>query len=403
MRKTLKIAATATVTVMISALAACSSSGGSGDPSEGAGEPIVFAIMTSQSGALATLGIDEEFGIKAGVDLATDGTNEIDGRPIEFVVVDDKSDPGTVPGQTRKILQQNKPTIVFGNPSSAAAMASAQVLAEAQVPAIYTIAATADLTGFSPTTFRTSRDAAQEAQMGSQVVDIEEGETFLILAPDYAYGQSAAAAWQALLSEEGGEPASDPIFAPLDARDYTAVAERVRSADPDVLVVVTFAGSGGPTLWQNLGAAGVAEESEVVTLLPQVSTREAMGDVAPQLRYFAIYDPNLEGDLNQEFVEKFRELSDGQEPDIYAGDSGVAAMLAIEAIRKSGSTDPADISETLSGLSGESVKGAYEVRADDHTFLQSFYEASVGEDFKASIVATFPLEDSATPVTHPIE
>ncbi|MCH1881396.1 ABC transporter substrate-binding protein [Agrococcus sp. ARC_14] len=393
------VAALATTALLISA---CSGPATGGTGSDDAG-PIVLGIHSTSSGSLAALGPDFEYGVRAGVSLATDGTNEIDGREIQFVVLDDGSDAGAVPAQARGLLQQDQPDLVFGPMSSASAVSAAPIFADAQVPAIFSISATSDLTGFSPYTFRTSRDALQEAQMGAAVADIQAGESFLVLAPDYAYGQSAAAAWQENLTAAGGESVSEPIFAPLDSRDYTAVAERIRNASPDVLVVVTFAGSGGPTLWQNLGDAGIPDSSEVVTLLPQRDTIEAMGGVAPKLKYFAIYSASVPGDLNAQFVETFTELSGGIEPDVYAGDSGVAGMIAVQAIREAGTTDSESVTAALSNLTGESIKGEFEVRAEDHTFLQSFYEATVGADGAVTIVDTFTLEDSATPVISPIE
>lgn len=388
----------AAVGVLALTLTGCSGGGDAGSDGE---SPIVIGITTSQTGVFASLGIDHEFGIRAGVDLATDGTNEIDGRPIEFVVVDDGSDAGAVPAQVRGLIQQDQPDVVFGPLSSSGAVAAAPVLADAGMPAVFTIAATDELTGFSEYTFRTSRNAVQEAQLGATVADIGEGDSFLVLAPDYAYGQSAAASWQELLADNGGVAVSDPIFAPIDARDYTAVAERVRNAAPDLLVVVTFAGSGGPTLWQNLGDAGIADSSDIVTLLPQRATLEALGDLAPKLRYFAIYHQNVPGALNEEFVAKFMELS-GEEPDIYAGDSGVAGMMIVDALRAAG-TDSDALATELSGMTGESIKGPYEVRAEDHTFLQGFYEAAVAADGTVSIVKSYTLEESVIPVTKPIQ
>jgi branched-chain amino acid transport system substrate-binding protein len=386
----------------MASVAACGSSSGGGSGSSS--EPIVFAIQTSQSGTLASLGADEEFGIKAGVSMATKGTNKVDGREIKFVVVNDNSDPGAVPAQTRKLLQQDDPTIVFGPLSSAAALAAAPILADAKIPAVFTVAAADDLTGFSKYTFRTSRNAAQEAQMGSAVVGIKAGQSFQVLAPDYKYGQSAAAAWQTLLTKEGGKAVSGPVFAPLDARDYTAVAERVKAKKADVVVVVTFAGAGGPTLWRALNDAGVVDSSQVFTLLPQRATREAMGPVAGKLRFFAIYDPKIvDTELNKEFLTTFAKVSGGKQPDIYAGDSGVAGMLAVQAIEKAGSSDPEAIQKALSGLSGDSIKGPYEVRAEDHTMLQSFFEAKVGADFNATLVRAFPQQQSVTQVTTPIK
>jgi len=387
------------------ALGACGSSDDEGSAGANSGEPIKVAIMTHRSGALAPIGLDKEMGVKAGISLATDGTNEVAGRPIEFVIADDQSDPGQSPRIARQTLQQDKPDVVFGFDSSAAALASAPIMGDAGIPDVYTIAAADELTAFSPTTFRTSRNATQEAKIGAETVGIKSGETFMIVAPDYAYGQSAAKAWESILKEQGGKQLGGTIFAPLDARDYTSAVERVRSQKPDVLVVVTFAGTGGPRLFQAIESAKIADSSRVVTLLPQRPTREAMGPIARKIEYFAIYDSNLpQNDLNPRFVEEFKKLADGKEPDIYAGDSGVGGELIVEALKKTdGDTDPEKLRGALEGLAAEGIKGRYRVRPEDHTFLFSFYAAKLNDQLEAELVKEYDLEASEIPVTKKIE
>ncbi len=378
------------------------SNGGSGGGDDG---KIVFGIQTHETGALAAVGLDKVYGVEAGVDVATEGTNEVEGKKIEFVVADDGSDPGASPQVARQQIQQDKPDIVFGFDSSSSAVATAPITSDAGIPNIFPIASSDELTGFSKWVFRTSRNATQEAQMGATVAQIEPGESYMILAPDYAYGQSAAEAWDKLLTEQGGKALQKPLFAPLEGKDYTSVVERVRNADPDLLVVITFASASGPLLWQTINNAGIAESSEVVTLLPQAPVREAMGPIARKIRYFAIYDPELpDNPLNDEFVKKFSELSGGTAPDIYAGDAGVAGMMAVKALEKTGGdTDPEALAEALSEIEGEAVKGKYRNRAEDHTFLQTFYEAGLNPDLSAKSIKEFSLEDSEIPVENPID
>lgn len=402
-------ALTVAVLALSAGVAACGGDGGGGGEGGGgeggaSGEPITFGILTEKTGALAALGRDLEYGVKAGVSVATNGTNEVAGRPIEFVVGDNQSDSGEAPRVARQMLQQDQPDVVFNFGSSASALAAAPILADAEVIDIAPIAASDELTAFSPTSFRTSRNATQEAKMGAEVTDIQQGETFMILAPDYAYGQSAAKAWQELLTEQGGKMIGDIIYAPLEARDYTAAAERVRGQNPDKLIVVTFASTGGPRLFQAIDSAGITDSTEVITLLPQRPTREALGPVATEIKYFAIYDPNLpKNEINKQMIEVYREMAN-EPPDIYAGDSAVAGMMAVEAIRKTdGDTSSQALVGALEGIEGESVKGIYRVRPEDHLFLFSFYEAGLNENLEAQLIKEFPLEASEIPVTKTIE
>lgn len=376
------------------ALSACSGSAlsGGGDSDSG---PITLAILTSKTGALATYGPEKECGVKAGVALATNGTNEVAGRKIEFVVGDSKSDVGHATTVARQILQKEQPDIVFGFDTSDAALATAPIWRDAGIVDINPIAASDDLSNYSPTTFRVGRDSTQESLFGSAVVDIQEGETFQVLAPDYAYGQSAAAAWQKLLLDQGGTSAGEPVFAPHESTDYTGAVQKVMSRNPDKVVVVSFQSATAPLLWKSINSSGLADKSSLFTLLPRTDTRKGMGPVAQKLTFFAIYDPEIvETEDNREFLKEFARICDGKEPDIYAGDPGVAGQVAVQALKETnGSTDPDKLQKALEGLTGSGIKGPFEIR-EDHVFLGTFYAARVNEDFEAELIRELPMSAS---------
>jgi branched-chain amino acid transport system substrate-binding protein len=388
--------------IFVAALAGCSSNSSGGGDDEG---PIKFGILTEKTGPQASLSPDKEFGVKAGVALATNGTNEVAGRKIEFVVGDDRSDVSQAPTVTRRIVQQDKPAVMFGFSVSDAAVATAPIMADAKIPDIYTVSSTTELSNFADTTFRTSRDSQQEAKMFATVARIKEGETFQILAPDLAFGQATAEATEKLLEEQGGKAAGGIIYAPLEADDYTSAVERVRQRRADKIMVVTFTGPAGARLWQTIGRAGVADDAEIYTLLQQLPVREGMGPIAQKVNFFALYDPELvRSELNERFIAEFKKLSGGAPPDIYAGDAGTAGILAVEALKKTkGDTSPEKISEALEGMEGEGIRGRFTLRAEDHVFLQPFFEARLDDQFKAKLVRTFPPDAIDVPVYPPKE
>ena len=384
---------TAVVSASI-ALAGCSGNALNGQADEASG-PITLAILTSKTGALATYGPEKECGVKAGVAIATNGTNEVDGRKIEFVVGDSKSNVGHAITVARQILQKDQPDIVFGFDTSDAALATEPIWRDAGIVDINPIAASDDLSNFSPTSFRVGRDSTQEALIGSAVVDIQKGETFQVLAPDYAYGQSAAKAWQKLLIDQGGTPAGDPVFAPPESSDYTGPVQKVKSRNPDKVLVVSFQSATAPLLWKSIDNSGLADESFLVTLLPRKDTRRGMGAAAQKVTFFAIYDPNIvRTDENEKFLKEFDRICDGKTPDIYSGDAGVAGQLAVQALKATdGSADPKKLQDALEGLTGTGIKGPFEVR-DDHVFLGTFYSARVNAAFDAELIKELPMSAS---------
>lgn len=391
------------IAAMLLGLAACGSQSTSGGGGGGQKGPIKFALLSERTGPAAGLGFDKEYGVKAGVALATNGTNEVAGRKIEFVVGDNRSEVGQSPTVARQIIQRDKPAVVFGFDLSDSAVATAPIMRDAKIIDIYTIAATSELSNFSPTTFRTSRDSTQEAKVGSEVVKIKQGESFQVLAPDYAYGQATAKAWQKLLTDAGGKAAGEPLYAPLVANDYTSVVQRVKGNNPDKLIVVTFASASGPLLWKTITSAGLDNQMDIYTLLPQTPGRKGMGRIATKVKFFAIYDPNLlQTDKNKQFIEEFKKLAPGgKAPDVYAGDSAVAGQLAVAALKKTnGDTSPDKLRAALEGMKGDGIKGPYEVRKD-HILLSNYYAARVKPDGSAELVRELPIGVSAIPEVPP--
>jgi branched-chain amino acid transport system substrate-binding protein len=391
---------------MVGALvAACGgSSGSNGSDGTAAGKPIVFGIQTSRTGAIANEGFQQLYGIQAGVAAATNGTNEVAGHPIKFVTVNDGSDAGRAPQAARQMMQQDHPNVVFGFPLSSSALATANVSQDAHIPTFYTETASDDLTGYGPYVYRTARSATQEAQGYGLVANIQKGQRFLVLAPDYAYGQSVAAAIEETGKKAGGIEAGKPLYAPLDATDFTSVVAKAASLKPDVLVVAQFPGSSGPILWSAIDNAGLADSMSITTLLPEQPALKAMGSIVQKLHFFAIAVPQIpDNAMYAKVTEAYRKLA-GKDPDIYVADSANAGIIAVQALEKTGgNASGEELTKALDGLKGQGAKGDYEIRAEDHLLLQNFFEASIGGDGKVVVNKTFPIEQSDLPVTKTIK
>jgi ABC-type branched-subunit amino acid transport system substrate-binding protein len=158
-----------------------------------AGQDVVIGLMTDKSGALAIYGPSQTNGFYLGLEYATGGTMEVAGRPILVIEKDNASDPETGVNQARELIEAEGAEIIVGNISSGVALAVMPVVEENDVIFIAEPAAAPQITAdnFSPNTFRTSRTSYQDALvMGNGL--LEMGETFVQIAPDYAFGIGSA-------------------------------------------------------------------------------------------------------------------------------------------------------------------------------------------------------------------
>jgi branched-chain amino acid transport system substrate-binding protein len=97
---------------------------------------------------------------------------------------------------------------------------------------------------------------ADDAQAAAAVITAHDAgarRTFAVY-DDSAYGKGLAAAFQAAAERDGLSPVGSAEWDP-DARDYRALAARVRSTRPDAVYVGGYVTSNGPRLIRDLGAA----------------------------------------------------------------------------------------------------------------------------------------------------
>ena len=90
---------------------------------EGGGEPITIGVVTATSGPLATYGNAYLDGLEAGLDYATDGTGEVDGRAVELQVVDSAGAPEQAISAATELVGQGV-NILVGTVSSGVGVAA---------------------------------------------------------------------------------------------------------------------------------------------------------------------------------------------------------------------------------------------------------------------------------------
>jgi len=107
--------------VKASFLAACSvmlMAGCSGKSSGSSDDTIKVGVLASQTGALETYGKQTIQGFELGLEYATDGTNEVDGKKIEFIVEDTETKPDVAVKKATKLLEEDEVDFLVGSSSS---------------------------------------------------------------------------------------------------------------------------------------------------------------------------------------------------------------------------------------------------------------------------------------------
>lgn len=379
------------------ALAACApTTGGTTTPSEsGAAGPaeITVGVITSETGPLASYGEQYLDGFKAGLDYATDGTNEVNGTKITVDYRDDAGDPDTAVGAAKELIGAGV-NILAGSASSGVAAAVAEQAGQNKVLFVSGPAAADALTGINEYTFRSGRQSAQDVATAGTFLGDLEGKTVTVFAQNTAFGQGNEAAVKAILGTKGATVNS--VLVAEDVTEFTPFAQQVLAGSPD-LVFVAWAGATSGAMWQAMSQQGVFDAVPVVTGLGDSATFGAYGDASDKISFLNYYFPGApDNDVNAKMIELVEAA--GGTPDLFTPDGFNAAIMLVQAI-KEGKGDVDAMVASLEDFSFDGPKGKLTVRAGDHALIQDMYQVKLvadGGSFIPELIDTVPA-DEVTP------
>ncbi len=386
------------------ALAACGSPGSpgaAGEPgTEGVGEsrgsePIPVGLVYSKTGPLATYGQQYLEGFHAGLDYATDGTGQVDGRDIDVSEVDDAGDPAKAVAAATDLIGQGT-KVLAGSTSSGVALQVAPLAEENGVLFISGPAATDGLTGVNDHTFRSGRQTYQDILTAATFLGDVKGKKVTVFAQDSAFGQANVAAVEAVLGAQGATVTALPVNA--TATDLTPFARQAVDGAPDLLFVA-WAGANASQMWQSLQQQGAFEATTVVTGLDIKASYPAFGESAAQISFLShFFDGAGDNEAYNALAESLG--SAGEQVDLFTNDGFVAAQMVVHALSES--PDEVDgMVEALEGWTFEGPKGQLTIRAEDHAVLQPMFQARLvadGDGWRPELVETLEPDAVAPPV-----
>jgi len=393
MRVTKKLLLGTVVTTAALALAACAptAAGPGADASTGPAE-ITVGVITSETGPLAGYGKQYLDGFKAGLDYATDGTNQVNGTTLTIDYRDDAGDPDTAVGAAKELIGEGV-NILAGSASSGVALAIAEQAAQNKVLFLSGPAAADTLTGVNEYTFRTGRQSAQDVATAGTFLDDIEGKTITVFAQNSAFGQGNEAAVKAILGAEGATVNS--VLVAEDVTEFTPFAQQVLAGAPD-LVFVAWAGATSGAMWQAMSQQGVLDEIPVVTGLGDAATFGAYGEASEKISFLNHYfSGGPDNEVNSTMIELVEDA--GGTPDLFTPDGFNAALMLVHAIAE-GKGDVDAMIAALEGYTFDGPKGSITVRAGDHALLQEMYQVKLvadGGSFVPELVDTVPADEVA--------
>lgn len=379
--------------------AACGSSAAAGGSSTSGAAPVKVGMVYEKTGIYSAYAQEYQQGFTIGLDYATHGTGRVDGHKVD-VTWDDDADSATTAVTDFKSLAGAGDKIIGGSIDSGIATELAPLAAQNQVLYISGPAAADQLTGVNQYTFRSGRQTYQDVMAAKSFVDTAgPGQKIVVLAQDYAFGQSYVTDAKKVFGAIGDTV--KPVLVPLTTKDFTPTALQVKALQPN-LIFLAWAGTTGASLAQALDQQGDFAGTKVVTGLANIATYPFYGAAGTKFDYLSLYFYQASSNAPERFLVTQMKQRYHAVPDLFTPDGFVAAQMVAHAIAAGAGTNVPAMIKAMDGWRFLAPKGMQQIRASDHAMLQPMYQAQLtqqGTAWTPVLVKTLTGTETAPPVS----
>ncbi len=328
---------------------------------------------------------------KKGIELALEEINADGGvidRPLEFIFRDDQGDPGEAIKIAEELMTRDGTVMLTGSILSNVGLAIASLAAEKQwvYLASEPLADAVTWGAGNPYTFRLRSSTYMQAAMLAEAAAKTDAVKYATIAPNYAYGKDAVAAFKEVLTEL--KPDVEFVaeqWPALFKIDSGAEVQALERSKPDAIYNVTF-GTDLAKFVRDGNTRGLFEGREVYGLLSgEPEYLEPLGGEAPEgwvVTGYPWYDFTEEDGANKTFVDAYQARWD-ETPKLGSLVGYMTAQSIAAALDRAGSTETEAIRQAFEGLTFDSPVGEILYREIDN-------QATMG-----AFVGTTALKDGA--------
>ena len=273
-----------------------------------------IGLLLPYSGTYAALGNNITDAMKL---AASEHGGKLGGREIEWVAVDDESDPAKAPANVNKLVVGEKVDILTGPVHSGVAMAMMQIVRQENTLTIVTNAGAQAVTGklCAPHVFRTSFSNWQTSYPCADVMLKDGRKKVVLMFWNYSFGQESMAAFKEGFAR-GGTVVKE-IAVPFPSTEFQANLSEIASLKPDA-VFVFFAGAGAAKFVKDYAAAGLSEKIPLYgSGFLTDGVLAAQGAAAEGVKTTLHYADSLDNAANRKFREAFKKAT-SRDADVYA-------------------------------------------------------------------------------------
>ena len=381
------------MTLFRTTLVAAAIAGGAASPALAQTAPkLKVGLMLPATGTFAALGTAIEQGFRLYV--AEQG-GKLAGREIEFVKVDDESDPSKATDNVNKLIKRDNVDVLVGTVHSGVAMAMAKVAKETGTLLIVPNAGADAVTGpmCAPNIFRSSFSNWQPGYAMGEVMAKKGHKRVVTITWKYAAGDESVRGFKEAFEKGGGTVAKE-LSLPFPNVEFQALLTEIAAAKPDA-VYTFFAGGGAVKFVKDYAAAGLKKSIPLYGpgFLTD-GTLEAQGADADGLFTTLHYADSLGLPRDNAFRLAYAK-SYKLQPDVYAVQGYDAAQMLATGLGavKGDLSKKAEFAAAVEKARIDSPRGAFTI-SKSHNPVQDIYLRQVtGKENKLVGVASKSLAD----------
>jgi len=294
---------------------------------------IKLGLMLPYTGTYAALGknIDEAVRLAVG-----EQGGKLGGREVEYVVLDDESEPAKGAENANKLVTRDKVDFLIGTVHSGVAMAMVKVATDNDTMLLIPNAGAGAATGAAcaPNIFRTSFSNWQPGFAMGKVAAGRGRKRAVAVSWDYAAGHESVDGFKEAFTAGGGKVEKE-LFLPFPNVEFQPILTEIAALKPE-LVYVFFAGGGAVKFVKDYAAAGLKASVPLVGAgFLTDGTLEAQGEAAQGLETTLHYADGLDFAKDKAFRAAFRKAT-GRDADVYAVqgyDTGQLLVAGLAAVK----------------------------------------------------------------------
>lgn len=351
-------------------------------------------LMLPYSGTYASLGNAIENGFQLYV---KEQGGKLGGREIEFVKVDDESEPSKATDNINKLIKRDSVDLVVGSVHSGVAMAMAKVAKDTGTLLIVPNAGADAITGpmCAKNIYRTSFTNWQPGfAMGEQAA--KNGVKKVITVTwKYAAGEESVKGFKEGFEKNGGTIAKE-LTVPFPNVEFQSLLTEIAAAKPDA-VYAFFAGAGAVKFVKDYAAAGLNRSIPLYGpgFLTD-GTLEAQGTAANGMLTTLHYADGLNNKRDAAFRLAYAKAYKMQ-PDVYAVQGYDAAQLLAIGLNatKGDISKKAEFEDAILKAKIDSPRGTITISKSHNPIQDIYLREVVGKENKFKSVASKSLADPA--------